>query len=576
MGFAVSGVLLVFAVIFAVQAIKASSALRLAASQTEVLKSQIVSGDDVGAKATLTALQISTRDAHETTDSLLWDVGSRVPFLGRNVSAIQTVSAVVDQVALEALPPLVGLSEKVNLNAFSPRDGKIDLKTIVEIRPSVTDAATALTAANDRVKTINAGSLLVPIREPVLTIQSKLEAAQSAAVTSSSAARLMPSMLGGKGARRYLLLVQNNAEIRPTGGIAGSFAILNANKGKLSMGQQGSIQDLLPFPDPVMPMAKDESAVFSSSLVSDLRDVNLTPNFPRTSEIAKAMAKRGLGVDVDGVISVDPIAMGYFLAGTGPITLATKGLVIDQNNAVDVLLNGIYLDYPDNQVQDDLFEEAARATFDLVKSGRGDSRLVISGLVEAANENRLTLWSSHKSEQAEISQTGLSGIVGGDDGKSPHVGIYLSDSASTKMEYYLDYTAFVRAERCLAGDIQQLTATTMLTSVAPAKAAKLSKSVTGDGAFTPRGTMRLNVRLYSPYEGGFTEVKVNGKKQTVYADRHLGRNVTRVGVTIKPGQTYTVTATMLSGRGQGADGVASTTPGIRTTRNDVPIPSACD
>ena len=64
----------------------------------------------------------------------------------------------------------------------------------------------------------------------------------------------MPSMLGANGTRRYLLLVQNNAEIRPTGGIAGSFAILKADKGKLSMGKQGSIQDLLPFADPVLPM----------------------------------------------------------------------------------------------------------------------------------------------------------------------------------------------------------------------------------------------------------------------------------------------------------------------------------
>ena len=145
-GFAVAGVLLVFAVMFAAQAVKASSALRLAASQTELLKTQIVSGDDVGAKATLTALQLSTEDAHDTTDGIMWDIGSHVPLLGRNVSAIQTVAAVVDQVALEALPPLVGLSEKVNLNAFSPRDGKIDLKTILEIRPSVIAAASALTA----------------------------------------------------------------------------------------------------------------------------------------------------------------------------------------------------------------------------------------------------------------------------------------------------------------------------------------------------------------------------------------------------------------------------------------------
>ncbi|MGA8986787.1 DUF4012 domain-containing protein, partial [Aeromicrobium sp.] len=501
-------------VVFAIQAAQASSALRLAAGQAEVLKNEIVIGDNVRAKSTLAALQSSAARAHNKTDGLLWELGSRVPFAGRNVSAIRTVAEVVDDIAVNAMPPIVGLSEQINLKAFSPRKGKVDLEAIVRIRPAVIKAATTLTTANDQVKDIDSGSLFLPIRGPIAVFQTKLKAAQSAAVNSRSAARLMPSMLGAKETRRYLLLVQNNAEIRPTGGIAGSFAVLKSVGGKLSMGQQGSIQDLLPFPDPVLPMGAEESSVFTSSLVSDLRDINLTPHFPRTGEIAQAMAKKGLGVEIDGVVSVDPIAMSYLLNGTGPVQLK-DGTMLNQGNAVSVLLNRVYTKYQDNNKQDDLFESAARRIFNVVKSGTGDPRSVIGALVNAADENRLTLWSSHEAEQAEIARTGVSGIVGGDDGDTPHVGVYLSDSASTKMEYYLDYRTGVRSGRCLAGDIQELSTTTELTSNAPSKG--LPQSVTGSGDYTPPGTMKIVMRLYSPYDGGFTEVRVNGKKQTVYA-----------------------------------------------------------
>ncbi len=48
--------------------------------------------------------------------------------------------------------------------------------------------------------------------------------------------------------------------------------------------------------------------------------------------------------------------------------------------------------------------------------------------------------------------------------------------------------------------------------------------------------MRLVLRFYSPYDGGFTDVRVNNKPQTVYADRHMGRNVTRVILEVKPGR----------------------------------------
>jgi hypothetical protein len=564
----------VLAIAFAFQASQASSSLRLASNQAEVLQTQIVDGDEEGAKASLSGLQESTERARAKTEGPLWSLGAKVPFFGKNVSAVRTVAVVADDLADEAMPPLVNLSAQVNLNAFSPRDGKVDLATIRKIRPSVIAAADALTRADDTLGKINASSLLVPIRGPVSTIQLKIASAQSAAVTSRSAARLMPSMLGANGTRRYLLLIQNNAEVRPTGGIAGSFAVLKADKGKLSMGEQGSIQDLPTFASPVLPMTADEESVFSADLVTDIRDVNFTPNFPRTAEIARAMAKKGLDVDVDGVISVDPIALSYILAGTGPVQLS-DGTLLDQSNAVDVLLNRIYAKYQDNDKQDDVFQSAARKIFDVVKSGRGDSRTIITAMVNAANENRLTMWSSHETEQAEIAPTGMSGIVGGDDGDRPHVGVYLSDAASTKMEYYLDYTTTVRPGRCLAGNIQELSTTTELTSNAPADAAKLTPFITGDGKFTPKGTMRITVRVYSPFDGGITGVRVDGDPQTVSAGRVGGRNVSTVTVTIKPGQKHTVTATMISGRGQGGDAVFSTTPGVQQTLNDVSIKSAC-
>ena len=571
---ALAGVLAILLVIFAIQAAQANSALRLASNQAELLQGQIVAGDEEGAKATLSGLQESTERARNKTTGPLWSVGSHVPYFGKNVSAVQAVAEVVDNIATQAMPPIVALSEQVNLNTFSPHGGKVDLAAIKKIRASVITAATALTAADDKLKDIDADSLLVPIRGPVATIQYKIGSAQSAAVSGRTAARLMPSMLGADETRRYLLLIQSNAETRPTGGIAGSFAILKADKGRLSMGEQGSIQDLRPFAKPVLPMTPEESSVFSSGLVTDLRDANFTPDFPRTGEITRAMVKKGLDVDVDGVISVDPIALGYLLATTGPVTLA-DGTSLDQNNAVDVLLNGIYRSYQDNDKQDDMFASAARTIFDVVKAGRGDSRAVMSGLVAAANENRLTVWSSHPTEQREIAKTGISGVVGGDNGRSPHVGIYLSDAASSKMEYYLDYTTVVRTGRCLSGGIQEISTTTDLVSNAPKNAKDLPISVTGPGLLAPRGAISLILRAYSPYDGDFTSVRVNGKTQTVYADRHLGRNVTRVNLQILPGQTYTVTTTMISGRGQTDDLVFSTTPGVQNTLNDVSVDSAC-
>lgn len=575
-GWVFAGLVALVLILFGWQAARASSALRLASNQAQVLQNQIVAGDDVSAKVTMAALTDSADRAKRSTDGILWKLGAKVPFFGKNVSAVQDVSVAIDMIAQEALPPVVALSSEINLNTYSPHDGKVDIKAIEKIGPPVSEASSAIAEANEQIRGINAGSLLVPLRGPVSSIQAKLGGARNASKSATLAARLLPSMLGKNETRRYLLLIQSNAEIRATGGIAGSYAILTAKKGKLAMGFQGSIQDLLPFDEPVVPLTKDEKDVFSSALVTDLRDANLTPDFPRTAQITRAMVKKGFDEDVDGVISVDPVAMSFILEGIGPVKLA-ENVFLTEQNAGEILLNSVYRAFPDAERQDATFENAARKIFNAVKSGRGESRLVISGMVKAASENRLMVWSSHKKEQRLIAPSDLSGVFHGDDGKTPRVGLYFGDAAPTKMEYYLNYSTRVTANRCLEGDIQELTSTTQVTSNAPADAKKvLPESVTGDGSATPQGTMRLVLRFYSPYGGGFTEVRVDNKKQTVYGDSFKDRNVTRVVLEVEPGESISVTTAMISGANQPGDVIFSTTPGIVSARNDVVTPSACN
>lgn len=574
--YALAGVVGLVVLLFGWQAWQASQSLRLAANQASLLQSQVVAGDSAGAQRSLDSLQESTQRARERTDGPLWDLGSKVPWLGKNVGAVQRVSEVIDQVATDALPPVVALSEQINLSTFSPRNGRVDVAAISTTRPSVEAAEKALGHAVERLADVDPESLLVPLRGPIATVKNKVTSAREAAVNTSLAARLLPPMLGAKGSRTYLLMVQNNAEVRSTGGIAGSIAILKAKDGKVSMGFQGSLQDLVQFPKPVLAMTKDESQLFAPSMVTNLLDTNFTPDFPRTAEIVRAMVKKGLGVDVDGVISVDPVALSFVLAGTGPVKLKdTPGVELDQLNAVGVLLNSTYRLLPDRQAQDEIFKQSARAIFDVLAKGGGDTGLVIKGLVRGVEENRIMVWSRRGSEQATIRPSGLSGELTGDDGATPHVGVYLGDAASTKMEYYLEQVTTVAASRCLPGRVQELTSQTELRSRTPAKVGKLPEAVTGDGKFTPKGTMRLIVRLYSPYRGGFTSVSLDGKPQTVYADTHHGRNVTKVVLTLKPGSAHTIATRMITGKGQGGDAVLSTTPGVLPTRNDLLVPSAC-
>ena len=569
-GTVVVSLLVIGGLVFALQAFTASSDLRRAASQATVLQDQIVTGN-AGAAGTLEALQRSTASAKDQTDGFLWSIGSRIPILGNNVGAVRAVSAILDDVATTALPPVVEVSSSLDLDAFSPQGGTIDLANVVSIAPAVAAADASLTSARADLDKVDSTGLLLPLREPIATVKDRLVAAQSAAASANVAARLMPTMLGQGETRRYLLLIQNNAEVRATGGIPGSYAVITARNGRIKMGQQGSIFDLPQFTSPVVPLTSDEKTVFTEQMVRDLRDITVTPDFPRTGEIARAMARDGLDTDIDGVISVDPVAMSYILGGTGPVTL-DSGVTLDQTTAVDLLLSQVYLAFTDLDAQDDFFEAAARKIFDAVTSGTAQSRPVIAAMVRAATENRLTMWSSHPDEQAQIRRTGLSGAFATDEGSVPHLGVYFGDAVGGKMQYYFDFTTVATSTRCLEGGRQLITMTTELVSSAPLG---LPARVAGIDPDVPAGEMRLITWLYAPFGGRFTDIRLDGESQLITTAELDGRAETSVPVTLAPGQRRTLTATVVTGPGQDADGVLSTTPGIRTIVNDLPIASAC-
>lgn len=231
-------------------------------------------------------------------------------------------------------------------------------------------------------------------------------------------------------------------------GMPGAFAVVKAKAGKLTLGQQGSAGDFGYFDKPPIKLTKDEKTLYTGLMTAFWSDSNFTPDFPRTGEIMRAMYKQKFGAEVDGVISIDPIALSYILKGTGPVK-TTAGKTITSENAVDQLLNRVYLDYPnDNAAQDAFFADTAKQVFDAVAAGKGNPRDVLAGMAKAVGENRILIWSADKAEQETLSDTPVAGSLPGDSGSTPHVGVYINDATATKLEYYLDAQTGMHTNSC--------------------------------------------------------------------------------------------------------------------------------
>lgn len=564
-----------FVGMFCWQAFSASRALLDSRERAETVQSRIQDGDFDGANRALAELREHTGRAHDRTDGVLWDLGRKIPFLGRNIGAVQTVSEVLDTATRINAPIALKLSQAVDAGTFRPSDGRINLAEVELLTPEVRRAAESIEQAGRDLDEIRPGSLTFPFNDLVADLQNQVDDARSAANATATAFDLLPAMLGKEGPRNYLLMIQNPAELRSSGGLPGSLAILEARDGRLSMGWQGSAGDINPFNGPVVPLAKDTAQQYGANMSADFRDINFTPDFPESAMIARAMVNQKLNVAVDGVVSVDPIALGYLMQGTGPVAVA-DGISLTGTTVAPALLNEVYRRIQDPVQQDDFFEGAARRIFDAVMGGQGDQQKAIKGLATAANEHRVLLWSADEAEQARLAGTAVGGVLPGDTGDRPQIGMYLNDTVAGKMDYYLRYRTSVSAVNCRQKGAQDLRASMALESTMPADFKGLGPFVLGNGDFAPQGTIAFNLRIYAPAGGEITGLKVDGDTRSVTSDQHRGRQVAFLPVSLEPGQQSVITADIRTAAGQDGDGVFSFTPGMVSARNGVTITSACN
>ena len=542
-----------------VDALRARGELRAAAAQVQVLQGQVEKGDRKAAATTLTSLQEHASAARAATHGPHWSAIRTLPWLGPNVAAVQTVSEVIDGLAVDALPALMDATSLVDPTTLAPVKGRVDLKPLVKAAPQVVAANAEVQAAVKRLDAIDPDQLQDAVAAPLADLRTQVAEVALTTATAARAVQLLPPMLGAGGPREYLMLVQNNAEQRATGGIPGSVVLLRVVDGAVKVVEQRAGNTLGNLPKPVLPLTASEEALFGEDLGRTMLDVTFTPDFPRSGQLARAIWKKKVGGDVDGVLSIDPGALAGVLGATGPVTLPT-GQQLTGANAVALLLNTVYLQIADPKAQDAFFAATADSVFDAMIGGQGEPAKVVDALAQAAREGRLMVWSAHKNEQALLSGTVLSGELVGADGRSPVIGLYLNDGSAAKIGYYLRTDVAATSTACRPDGSQAVTVKVTLTNTAPANAADLPPYLTGGGNVIPRGEVRTNVLLYAPSGGQVDDVRVSSGAQGVFSQTHNRLAVVGRTVQLKPGERVALTYDIRTGRGQPGTPVLRVTP----------------
>jgi hypothetical protein len=183
--------------------------------------------------------------------------------------------------------------------------------TMGKITPHIDDIATQVEGAKKEIDAVD------PNHYPAIFGGEKIKKNLSLArqlvdqgVTFVSNARplikLLPSLLGDPKEKKYLVLFQNDKELRPTGGFITAYAIFRIESGVIHVNSASDIYNLdagiSGKPVAPAPILK----YLANVRVLNLRDSNLSPDFIASMETFNSLYKKAAGYEkVDGIIALD-------------------------------------------------------------------------------------------------------------------------------------------------------------------------------------------------------------------------------------------------------------------------------
>lgn len=543
-----------------------------------IMRAALVRADADGAREAMADYREAAASARDHTSGPTWAVLEALPVLGDDAEGVATVAQVLDDIGSDGLEPIADAADLVTAETFQPEDGRFPVEQIAAMVEPARQSEQAFDDAATTLEKVDSSEFVGPVRNQFDKLRTLVTDARGTLGSTYRAARMIPRMMGTDRPRYYLMVLQNNAELRSGGGLPGALSLVRMKDGRVDIVEQMDMSELARTSRaPVVTLTAEEERIFGRILNLAAVDATLTPDFRRSAEIIRKRWERGVGGRLDGMFFVDPVAVSYLLRGTGPV--AVPGYVpVNAGNVVWAVENEIYRLTDDREIHSDYQQAVAKAVFNSFAAGRGDSAESIRGLVSGVMEGRIRMASFEAENEAEIAGTMIAGEFSDKASKDPGVGIYINDGGPTKMQYYLKYDARVVSRSCV-GDRQVISGSIDFHSDTPPDARSLPASITGEGYRFQRvepGDQLLVVYVTSPVDGDVTELSIDGQRVArPVIERLAGRGLVRLGLDFEPQERHTVEFVMTSGPDQTGEVELSVTPGAFPGSSNGTVPSSC-
>lgn len=459
-----------------------------------------------------------------------------VPVVAQQVRAVRAASSVGHMLARAAYTT----TAKANVASLRISNGVFPIGALRALGPSFRVDLSTLADALGRTGSFRSPWLVSPLRAKLTTEVARLERARHDAETGLLAVRALPAILGSNGTRRYLVLFENPAESRASGGVIGDYALVDASHGKLSLAKVGSVASLDTSGSPTKHLIGPADYIARYSQFRPQytwENIPMSPDFPSVGEVAANLFPQSGGVPVNGVISIDPVAIAGLLAATGPVTEPQWPVPISSANAVTLLAHNEFVHFGDSPARVPFVQALIRTVWhDLVTRHLPSLPTLANDLLPALRGHHLMLYSTNPSAESFFARVHLAGAMPPVHGD--FIGVTTDNAVGNKLDWYLRRTIDYRAVLNRRTDQITATLTLKLHNTSPSSGLPPIVLDPAPGATAKPGEEELYLSVYSPWQSdGATW---NGLPLVMTDQQELGRLVYSSFVRIPAGSTATL------------------------------------
>jgi Protein of unknown function (DUF4012) len=335
------------------------------------------------------------------------------------------------------------------------RDGTVNLDLVKGFEPKAAAIVDELRVAERDLRAIPH----VPFVGRIDAIRAEALAQTREALVSADRAlagvRVLPALLGADGPRTYYLALQNNADLRATGGAVLGFGIIRIADGRIHLIGGGGINDIDTHFHGIHPAAGGAGPGINQRIKWYLHatgrpallnnGANYEPSFPI---VATAWARQVEAVThrhIDDVIALDPAGVQALLKGQGSFHIRGYHGKLSSRSIAQFTEHDQY-GLPAN-VQKAVPRRLVEAAFASLSSPK-DIKALVASASKAIAEKRIQLWSSDKAAQGLLTELGWDNAIHRGHGDY----LFLTDNKrnSNKIDYFthtsIDDTVTVDAQ----------------------------------------------------------------------------------------------------------------------------------